>query len=722
MAASAGIALLGFGASGAPLGVDDYCDVKISAPATIKEMRAMSDGESFSAISDDGLSIETFSYRSGEKTGTLFSTKGIKGDVKIESFDGYEISANGKKILLWTDQHKIYRNSFTAFYYVYDILRSTLTPVSTLGPQRDATISHDGRMVAYMRGNNVFISNIDYKSDKPVTEDGKPDEIIYGSPDWAYEEEFGMVNSFRWNGDDSVLAFMRFDEGEVPLYHFDEYGYYESSNPLGKMYPEAYSYKYPLAGFPNSKVSVKAYNVDNGTVKTMDLPIGEEDYVPSLEFDGEGKNLMVMVLNRDQNELRLYKVNTGSTVSHLVMSERSDTWLAPGAYQMVKYFDRTFVIGSDRSGYRHLYEYDYNGNLLKAISKGEWNVTAYYGSDLKTGEHYVQTTQLGAINRNVACIGKNGVSRMLNPVPGTESGSFSKTFAYWIRKYSTATIPPQFTICNAKGKMIKELEMNREYADKYANAPKMEFLKVPNVQGKEMDACVIKPDGFDPSMSYPLMMYQYNGPGSQTVLNAWKLDGLYYIASRGYVVACVDGRGSGNREREWTTCVYRRLGDLEVEDQLAGARYFSELPYIDSSNTSCFGWSFGGYMTLMEMSAPETQFKAGVAMAAVTDWRFYDSIYTERYMSTPQQNSKGYDAASALLRSQDLKGRLLIMSGTSDDNVHFYNTLRYTSKLNEEGMVFDMMALSGFEHSLRMTNARARLYVKIVDFLNTHLK
>lgn len=704
-----------------PLTPEDYCSPALTAPATVKEMTPLADGESFAAISDNGREIEIYSYKTGQKTGTLFSLDGVKGDIKIDGFEGYKLSDNEKKILLWNNSKKIYRYSFTADYYVYDILRSTLAKVSENGPQRGATISHDGRMVAYQRDNNIFISNIDYKSDKAITSDGKVNEIIYGTPDWSYEEEFGMQNSIMWSADDTTLAFIRFDESRVPVYSFDEYGWYEADKPLGSMYPEQYRYKYPLAGYPNSSVQVLAYNVDNRTTKKMDLPL-DGMYVPSLSFDGEGKNLMVMVLNRDQNELRLFRVNPGSTVAHKILTERSEAWLSPQAYQMVTYYPKSFVIGSERDGYRHLYEYDYNGSLMRRLTSGDWNVTEYYGKDARTGSHFIQNTARGAVNRNVASVDAKGKVTLLNDIDGTESASFSRNFAYYVRRYSSVTVPPQYTVCNNRGKMLKELEMNKAYAAKYASAPVMELLKVPNAAGEEMNAYVIKPRDFDPSRKYPLMMYQYNGPDSQHVLNSWKIDGNYYIAAEGYIVAAVDGRGTGNRSRKWANCVYRQLGQLETDDQLAGAEYFASLPYVDAERTACFGWSYGGYMTLMELASPKCRFKAGIAMAAVTDWRFYDSVYTERYMSTPQQNEQGYDKASALNKSQNVNARLLIMSGTSDDNVHFYNTLRYTSKMASEGKVFDMLALAGFEHSLRMTNAREQLYRRILDFLNTNLR
>lgn len=708
-------------ATAAPLTVADYCQPDLTRPVSVKTPMPLADGTSYSAISADGRSIESYSFKTGKKLETLFSLDAQKGDVKIDSFDGYSISDNGRKIMLWQETSKIYRHSFYAEYYVYDTFRGTMQRVSTGGPQRGATMSHDGLQVAYMRDNNLWISNLDYGTDKAITKDGQTNKVINGIPDWVYEEEFGMQTAMAWNGQDNVLAFIRFDESEVPVYSFDNYKSYCDADPLTDVYPESYSYKYPLAGYPNSTVTVLAYHVDNQTVKQMDIPIGK-DYVPSMEFDGTGTNLMVMTLNRDQNSLKLYKVNPGSTVSKVIYTETSDAWLSPSAYQMGEYGVKSFYIGSEKSGYRHLYEYDYNGNCLRQITKGEWNVTNFYGCDPRTGTVYVQTTQLGPVNRNVAAVERTGKTTILNYTPGTENAWFSSDCRYFLRSYSNAVTPPVFTLCDSRGKQLTEVENNAQYAAKYASAPKKEFLQIPNAEGEMMDAFIIKPADFSASNKYPLLMYQYNGPDSQEVLNAWRMEGIYYLASQGYVVVAVDGRGTGNRSRQWATSVYRRLGQLETKDQLAGAKWMKQQSYIDPQRTACFGWSYGGYMTLMELGDPDCTFKAGVAMAPVTDWRFYDSVYTERYMTTPQQNESGYDAASALNRTQHLKGRLLIMSGTSDDNVHFYNTLKYTSKLYSQGTVFDMMALTGFEHSLPKCNARTMLFKKICDFLDHNVR
>lgn len=708
-------------ATAAPLTVADYCQPDLTRPVSVKTPMPLADGASYSAISADGRSIESYSFKTGKKLETLFSLDAQKGDVKIDSFDGYSISDNGRKIMLWQETSKIYRHSFYAEYYVYDTFRGTMQRVSTGGPQRGATMSHDGLQVAYMRDNNLWISNLDYGTDKAITKDGQTNKVINGIPDWVYEEEFGMQTAMAWNGQDNVLAFIRFDESEVPVYSFDNYKSYCDADPLTDVYPESYSYKYPLAGYPNSTVTVLAYHVDNQTVKQMDIPIGK-DYVPSMEFDGTGTNLMVMTLNRDQNSLKLYKVNPGSTVSKVIYTETSDAWLSPSAYQMGEYGAKSFYIGSEKSGYRHLYEYDYNGNCLRQVTKGEWNVTNFYGCDPRTGTVYVQTTQLGPVNRNIAAVERTGKTTILNNTPGTENAWFSSDCRYFLRSYSNAVTPPVFTLCDSRGKLLTEVENNAQYAAKYASAPKKEFLQIPNAEGEMMDAFIIKPADFSASNKYPLLMYQYNGPDSQEVLNAWRMEGIYYLASQGYVVVAVDGRGTGNRSRQWATSVYRRLGQLETKDQLAGAKWMKQQSYIDPQRTACFGWSYGGYMTLMELGDPDCTFKAGVAMAPVTDWRFYDSVYTERYMTTPQQNESGYDAASALNRTQHLKGRLLIMSGTSDDNVHFYNTLKYTSKLYSQGTVFDMMALTGFEHSLPKCNARTMLFKKICDFLDHNVR
>lgn len=700
------------------LSPEDFCDPKISAPKTIKAMRPLADGISYAAISESKDAIEVYSYKTGRKTGELFSIAGLKGDVRIESFDGYSISSNEKKILLWTNVNKIYRHSFTADYYVYDVARSTLKPVSVNGPQRGATLSHDGRMVAYTRDNNIFISNLDYGTDNAVTSDGEVNAIIYGTPDWGYEEEFGVENTMRWSPDDNTLVFVRFDESKVPTYSFDNYRSYCVENPEGDLYPESYRYKYPLAGFPNSVVSLHAYDLNTRVTKKMDLPLVETDYIPSVEFAGE--RVMAMVLNRDQNNLTLYSVNPGSTVAKPILNERSEAWLSPAAYQMVSYEKDFFVIGSERSGYRHLYKYSYSGSLIGAVTKGDFNVTDLYGLDSR-GNVYIQGTMKGAVNRNVARVDGAGKLTLLHPGEGFESASFSSDFSYYVRTFSDISTPPQYTLWNAKGTKIADLELNKEYAEKYLQAPKKELLTVKNAVGQEMNAYIIRPADFNSSQKYPLVTYQYNGPDSQQVLNKWAMEGVFYLASQGYVVACVDGRGTGNRSREWANCVYRHLGRYETEDQISGVRYFSSLPYICQDRIACFGWSYGGYMTLMELTAPDSPFKAGIAMAPVTDWRFYDSIYTERYMSTPSQNEAGYNEASALLRTDRLKAKLLIMSGTSDDNVHFYNTLKYTSKLNSEGTLFDMMAYTGFEHSLPMCNARTMLFRKIVEFLKINL-
>lgn len=700
----------------------DYCDVNLTAPKSVREATPLSDGETYAAISEDGERIEVFSYKTGKLQSVLMDLKKVKGAVKISEFDGFAISGNGKKILLWNDKTKIYRRSFTASYYVYDIMRQTMAKVSEGGPQRCGIISHDGRMVAYVRDNNIFVANLEYGTDVQVTKDGEKDKIINGAPDWGYEEEFGVDNTLCWSGDDSVLAFIRFDESKVPMYNFTQYNSFCEGDFEGDLYPSDYSYKYPLAGSPNSIVSLKVWDVETRKIKTMDLPLAETDYIPSLMFDKSGERLMAMLLNRDQNHLRLYSINPSSTVAKQILTEKSQAWLSPSAYQMVEYLDNSFVIGSDRSGWRHLYEYEYSGVLRRQLTKGDFNVTAYYGYNPRLNSHFAQTTVRGAINRNLVQIDSKGVMKTLHDADGFENACFSEGCEYYIRDWSSSSVPPQYTLWTAAGKKIADLELNKEYASKYAEAPVKSFMKVRNAAGEEMNASIMRPRGVSETEKLPVLMYQYNGPESQEVLNRWRITGENYLASQGYVVATVDGRGTGGRSRAWCDIVYKDLGHYETLDQIAGARAIASLPGSDPSRIGCFGWSYGGYMTLMEMTSGDSPFKCGVAMASVTDWRFYDSIYTERYMLTPQQNAEGYRRSSTLPRTSKLDGRLLLMSGTSDDNVHFYNTLKFASKANYEGKVFDMMALAGYEHSLRMCNAREMLYKKILDFLDSRLK
>ena len=703
------------------LTINDYCDLSLSTPVSVKDMTPLSDGQTFAAISDDGKRIEVMSFKTGKKIKDLFDVETVKGELQISEFDGFEISDNGKKILLWNDKDKIYRYTFYAEYYVYDTFRSTLARVSLNGKQRGATMSHDGRYVAYIRDNNVFISNLDYGTDYAITDDGLKNQIINGAPDWSYEEEFDIRNTLCWNADDTVLAYMRFDESNVPQYSFDDYKGYCDPDGEKNLYPETYTYKYPLAGYPNSIVSVHAYNLDNRVTKKMDLPSTYTDYFPLMKFDGEGRNLMVMILNHEQNNLKLYRCNPGSTVCTLILNETSSTWLSPSVYQQAKFGKNDFMIVSERSGYKHLYQYDYNGNLKRQITSGNFNVTDYYGSDVR-GNQYFQTTYLGAINRNICVADPKGNFKLLNDKEGTASAVFSSTCDFYMMNYSSANVPPQYTLHDSKGVKTADLELNHTYAQKYSVAPKMEFLKVKNDLGDEMNAFMIKPLNFDETKKYPLLMYQYNGPESQEVLNKWKMEGIFYIASQGYVVACVDGRGTGNRSAEWAKCVYKELGVKETEDQLAAASYFSSLPYVNESLTGCFGWSYGGYMTMMELGDPKSKFKVGVSMAGVADWRCYDALYTERFMLTHDQNEYGYKVSSALNRTPNVKGKLLLMSGTNDDNVHFYNTLKYASKLSFEGKTCDMMVYPGFEHSLRMCDARVQLFRKIVEFLNLNLR
>ena len=714
------IAIMTSFSANAQLTINDYCDLSVCTPASIKDLTALPDGETYASVNDEGTAIEIFSFKTGKKIKDLFNVNDIKGELRISDFDGFKISDNGKKILLWNNVKKIYRRSFTADYYVYDTFRSTLAKVSDEGNERGAVMSHDGRFVAFGRNNNIYIANLDYKTQIEVTTDGAPGKKIYGLPDWGYEEEFGIDNTIIWNNEDNLIAFMCFNEEKVPSYKFDEYSSYCNSDPMDHLYPENYSYKYPLAGFPCSVVSVLSYNIDNRVVKTMDLPIAEDDYIPSLEFDGKGKNLMVMILNHDQNALRLYTVNPASTVSRLLLTEESRTWLSPAAYGMLKYYENDFVIGSERSGWRHIYLYDYNGTLKKQITKGEFNITDFYGRD-NAGTYYLQTTYLGAENRNLASVGIKSGFKLIDKNPGTAAAVFSSNFNYYIGSFSSSTVPPQYRLYNKEGKKLADLELNNEYAKKYENAPKMEFLKVKNDEGEDMNAFVIKPLNFDSNKKYTLLMYQYNGPDSQEVLNKWRMEGIFYLASQGYMVACVDGRGTGNRQESWAKCVYKNLGYLETKDQLTAASYFASLPYVDAERTACFGWSYGGYMTLMEMGNPDCHFKAGISMAGVADWRFYDAPYTERFMQTPLQNAEGYKNSSALNYTGNVKGRILLMTGANDDNVHMFNTLTYASKFSAEGGVLDMMVYPGYEHSLRMCDARVQLFRKIADFLNHNL-
>ncbi len=691
-----------------------------ATPASLPEMVSEQDGQTYLMMSADGREIIRYDYKTGKQVAVVMSNTKLR-DCDVKSWDGFILSPNGKLLLLYTNVQMNYRHSFKAAYYVYDIARNNIKKLSENGDQEIPAFSPDSRMVAFVRDNNIYVAKLDYGTEVAVTKDGKKNEVINGVPDWVYQEEFGMLSSLTWAPDNTMLAFIKWDESEVKTFDFPIYRGSCEVYDQYRYYPGTFSYKYPVAGETNSKVKVVSYDVDTRALKVMNVPLDGDGYVNKIEFGATADRLMVNTLNRNQNELKLFAVNPRSAIAKLVYSDKSTSWIDAGLINMTRYYNSSFVVASERSGYRHLYLYSNAGSLIRQLTKGEWEVTDFYGYDTASSKCYYQSTQTGPLNRVVAVADAKGGSTILSPQEGTSSAQFNSSLTYYVQDFSDVRTPNVYTLHSANGKEIRTMEANSNYAERFKGVATKEFFTLTNA-GETLNGYMIKPTGFSESKKYPVIMYQYCGPCSQLVKNNWHVDWLDYAATQGYLVVCVDGRGTGGRGKAFASKVYKNLGKYETEDQLAVANYLGRLPYVDASKIGIFGWSYGGYETLMAMTAPGNPFAAGIAVAPVTDWRFYDSIYTERFMLTPQQNSVGYDASSTLSRIKNLTGRLLIVAGTADDNVHITNTFEFVSEATAQNKIIDMMIYPNKNHSIYGCETRFALYSKLLDYFNRNLK
>lgn len=692
-------------------------------PQDVAETYPSTDGVHYYAATNGNTRIVKCEYRTGHEVDTLFDVKTAR-ECDLKSFDGFSLSPDEKHLLIYADSEPIYRRSFKANYYTFEIRRNLLKPLSEGGKQQVAVYSPNGRMVAFVRDNNIYIKKLDYGTEVAVTRDGEQNKIINGAPDWVYEEEFAMTSTLQWSPDDATLAFVKFDESQVPLYSFQLYEGYCPALPEYRFYPGSFAYKYPVAGETNSQVSVYTYTVDTRALKKMNLPLTADSYIPRIQFTPDPNRLAVVSLNRTQNQMDIYTVNPKSGVSKLLLRETDKAWIDEPILDNIAFYPDFFIIASCRSGYQHLYRYNYNGTLARQITRGEWNVSNFLGYDAQSGSYFYESNQEGALYKAIYKMNAKGVETKLSTLKGTNTAEFNPSCTYFINRYSSIDEPLVVTVCDARGKTLRTLEDNASLKALAAQSglPQKEFFTCANAAGDLMNGYILKPANFDPSKRYPVVMSQYSGPGSQSVLDNWKVDWEYYLANQGFIVACVDGRGTGGRSRAYETAVYMQLGKYETEDQVAGAEYMSTLPYVDGNRIGIYGWSYGGYETLMAMSTGNGIYRAGVAIAPVTDWRYYDTIYSERFMRTPQENGDGYRQSAPITHAANLKGSLLIVSGTADDNVHYLNTLQYSAALVEAGIQFDSQIYTNKDHHIRGCNTRHHLYTRVCNFFSDKLK
>lgn len=698
-------------------------------PKQIDGVNPMNDGESYTQLSPDHKRIVRHSFKTGKEIATVFDVETARGSKKLPRIDGYIMSPDEHRILIQTETKGIYRRSYTAVYYIYDVRNNTLEPLSEGGPQQVPLFSPDGNVIAFARDNNLFLVKLLFgNAEVQVTKDGKFNEVINGLPDWVNEEEFTTNRSFDFSADSKVLAWVRYDESQVPIYSMQEFkGLYPARSEFDA-YPGTYDYKYPVAGQKNSEVKVMTFDIKNRVTRTLDVPLDKDGYIPRIKFTSDPTKLAVITLNRHQSQMDVYMANPLSKVCKLVLREKNEKYVRETAYTQMKFYDGHFSLLSERSGFQHLYWYNLGGQLEAQITKGNFEVTDFYGYDARTGSFYYASTQESPLRRAVYKADKQGRVKKLSSSVGTNSAKFSKTMKYYMNVYSSAQQPPVTSLCDNNGKTITTLIDNADLRAKVEKVVgKKEFFQFTTSEGVQLNGWMVKPRDFDASKKYPVVMYQYSGPGSQEVTDSWNL-GFYgagifesYLTEQGFICACVDGRGTGARGADFEKCTYLQLGLRESQDQVETAIYLGSLPYVDKANIGIWGWSFGGFNTLMSMSEGRPVFKAGVAVAAPSNWKYYDTVYTERYMRTPNENAAGY-AINPMERAANLSGSLLLIHGTADDNVHFRNVAEMSEALVQANKQFEMQIYTNRNHSIYGGNTRYHLLTRMCDFFKRNLK
>jgi dipeptidyl-peptidase-4 len=682
-------------------------------------LRSLKNGKEYAVLNYDRSSkastIDVYDYKSGKKTRTVLNTNDLKG---INQIISYVFNKDETKILFSTQLKPVYRRSSLGTFYVYDIATKEFNLVSTNQIQ-EPTFSNDGSKIAYGFENNLYVKDLKSGNTKQITSDGNKNSIINGITDWVYEEEFAFVRAFEWSLNGDKLAYIKFDETEVPEFTMDVYG--------DDLYPTSETFKYPKAGENNSEVSLHIYDLGSEKTSQIDLSQYNSYYIPRLLWTKDNSLLSVQLTNRHQNVVDLVFVNASNNTSKLILKETDDAYVDI-TDNLTFLGNNSFFWTSEKDGWNHLYQYDTNGKQLNQVTKGEWEVTSFYGFDQNTGRVFYQSTENGSINRDVYSILPSGKNKVrLSQKTGTNYAAFSADYTYFINTFSDVETPYVYTLHSGKnGSLLREIKNNNALKNRlssYKISPK-EFSTI-NINGEDLNMYMIKPLDFDASKEYPLFMYQYSGPVSQTVSNSWLGANDYWhemlANEHGIIVVCVDGRGTGFKGRDFKKMTQKELGKYEVKDQIDAAKKLGELPYIDASRTGIWGWSYGGFMSANCLFQAPDVFEMAIAVAPVTSWRFYDSIYTERYMQTPQENASGYDENSPLSHVNNLQGEFLLVHGSADDNVHVQNTTRLVDALVNANKPFDWRIYPDKNHGIYGGNTRLHLYTLMTNFIKNNL-
>lgn len=683
------------------------------------DLQALQNTNQYTVLNFDRTSrsfqIDLYDFATLKKVATLIDSKDFK---TLEGIDSYTFSKDEKTILIANNSDQIFRHSFVANYFLYDVASKKLAPLFDYKIQ-EPTFSPDGTQIAYAKDNNLFIYNIGTKTTKQITTDGMKNAIINGITDWVYEEEFAFVRAFDWSNDSKKLAYIRFDESQVPEFSMSMF--------RKDLYPTIETFKYPKAGEKNSEVSLHIY--DDVANATKDIALGNysDFYIARMKWTNDANVLSAQVLNRHQDNLDLLFIDGNSGMPKVVLNEKDKAYVdVTDNLTFLK--DNSFIWTSEKDGFNHIYVYDKTGKLKNQVTKGKWEVTNYYGFDEKNQTVFYQSVENGSINRDIYRIGLNGKNKVkLSKNIGTNAATFSPNFQFYINSFSSATQPTNYTLNDAKtGKELQSIENNAALADKLKayNLPSKEFFVLKTEKGNELNAWIMKPKDFDTTKKYPVFMYQYSGPGSQQVNNDWNGTDDYWfmmLTQQGYIVACVDGRGTGFKGADFKKCTQKEMGKYEVEDQIDAAKVIGNYPFVDKSRIGIFGWSYGGFMASNCIMKGSDVFKMAIAVAPVTNWRFYDSVYTERYMQTPQENASGYDENSPINHVDKLKGKFLLIHGSGDDNVHVQNSMQMMEALIQANKQFDSQIYPDNNHGIYGGKTRIQLYTKMTNFILNNL-
>lgn len=701
---------------GQQISLDDLFRKGTFNPKSVRGITSMADGVSYLVFERDGRVVK-YSYKTGEELAVLFNAKDFENKA-MESLSGYSICSSEKKLLLETEREDIYRHSYVANFFVFDIENKHLEPLSEGGKQQLATFSPNGQLVAFVRENNIYIKSLTNGEERQVTFDGKFNHIINGAADWVYEEEFALVTGMQWSPDSRMLAFYRFDESHVKTFSMATYN--------NMLYPQSYDFKYPKAGEENSFVSIHVFDITSGTTKTMGAGSETDQYIARIKWTPIPNQLSMVRLNRLQNKIDILVANAQTGSSSILYSEENKFYIEEpnDNYPTFTSDGKFFIITSERDGFEHIYLYDMSGKLVRQLTTGNSEVKTLYGVDSKRKVVYYQAVDGIPTQTAVFEVGFDGKKpKKLSFQNGSNTADFSSTFDYYLLFHSSINQVPRVTLHGRNGKLVRVLEENaklKEVVSSFA-MPQKEFFKFKTSEEVELYGYMVKPLNFDENQKYPVLMYQYSGPGSQSVIDRWRIGWDEYLATQGYIVVCVDGRGTGGRGETFKKITYGQLGFYETIDQIEAAKYLQKLPYVEPNRIGIWGWSYGGYMSSLCLFKGADVFSMAIAVAPVTNWRYYDTIYTERFMGLPQVNASGYDDNSPINHVEKLNGKLLLIHGTGDDNVHVQNSIELAEKLIQAEKQFTMMLYPDKNHGIYGGNTRMHLYTLMSNFVRENL-